>query len=140
MTSELTESELKLADKLITNLQKSGKSWRWFRWFGLVMGIALISLAVYEWWFLYDRLIRGIGSYWPLGSNTVSPTEIEAYVDFRLMFLRLEFGLYIGVIVMGVLGGVFLAFSLTNWGRYRRDLLVAKLLRGEFERRTRITS
>ena len=136
MTSELTESELKLADKLITNLQKGGKSWRWLRWFGLVMAIILISLAVYEWWLLHNIMLENTEWQWLLRNKTVSPTDMKVYMDFRLMFLRFEVFLYVGTVVIGMMGGVLLASCLANWRHHRRDLLVAKLLRAEFERRT----
>ncbi len=123
-----TKEESEYIRKLVRKYEKDNKYWPWLRWFTLISAIACMASAAYIFYRLYN-LQESFSSVFSLPRKEYNSESVKLFVEGNLMSLRLEFILFVRMLIQEAIGIVFLVYSLANWKRHVKQTIILKLLR-----------
>ena len=92
----------------------------------------LLIIAVFSFWLLVRMCKQDCSALFLLDEKPTSEM-IAAYVRSNNSKQLAVTSLYVGTVVAGAVGILFLVLSLATWNRYRTDAVLAKLLKGYLE-------
>ncbi|TET35383.1 MAG: hypothetical protein E3J72_11285 [Planctomycetota bacterium] len=139
MSLNLTPSEIKLADRLITGLNKGSRFWRWNRWIALTSGIFMLGIGVWALSISIKSIFSIAEIEWIYRDGKITQSAVEFYIQEHLSYILISVIAYTMAIVNGLIGISVIFGALIRWNRHRRDALIAKVLRAEFDRERRIS-
>jgi hypothetical protein len=134
-----TNAELDTLRDAARSSETFARMWRTFRWVALLLGGAFLALAVLQFNRAEDIATLG-SSALPEMSAASRAEDIDRLLDLRIALLRREYRSYIGAILNGSTGGIFVSLSLIGWQRRlhpdSQSVLLRRIIESHDESRT----
>jgi hypothetical protein len=118
----LAKEELAEVDKLLGQMEKNARAWRFTRW--LLIGCGLLTIGLAVWLFMLGVSILK-------SAIPVEPSSSVSSVDLLMPMMFCQ--AYTLGIILGCFGVSVLCSSLVNWNKGRKDGLLIKLVRSYVE-------
>lgn len=135
MPAQLTLPEIELARTMIANLERAARSWVWYRWVVVSLGVAMLAGAFL---FLLPAATHLGGDTLPFGpddlAGELTAESVKAYVDAADTRDRAAAVLIVQATVLAFFGVGFVVDCVARWNRAKRDHLTAALFQSVLDR------
>jgi hypothetical protein len=124
----ISPEEIELANKYISDYEKTISMQRWSIWLVLLLAVALLATVPYL-FTQVERVQEKNSHEYILGDKEVTPKILGKYIDARIELVRIETALSLKMVFPTLFGGVLLGLAISFWATRKRKTIIVKVLR-----------
>ena len=127
MCTDLTEAEVKVAQRYIAAVRRKARLWVYMRW--VIVAVGLLVVGVSAWAFV--NMVRAEETGKAISAKVdgeLSSELVWRYAHARVELLRIEMKMAAYGVMFGAGGMLLVIIALLTWNQHRRLAVLAKVL------------